>query len=206
MFEFRTLLEMMKNGLVDEINIGVLRCLLDIDDTEFVATARRMDRDAAKDFLWYAAKNDPLAEVLQEEDDRFNILRQFLHEAVGSRDLIDILEDSIEDGMSFFWLAAKGSKSAWLWVDNYVSAECDKRDKDCPGEKNIGAYCKALLKYRKEDLGGFLSEADLFADAYQDEVENRGYEYVVREDRDNNYHGDFRDYCSAIVYGRSFNR
>ena len=105
-------------------------------------------------------------------------------------DLEDALEDEVDDDKSFFWLAAEGSEYVWDYFDDYVSEEwCDRDNSDCPGGDNIGAYCNSLQDWSKRDLEDFLSDADLFADEYEDEVEDENYEYDITDRHGRDYDG-----------------
>ena len=138
-----------------------------------------------------------MAKVLEEEDDEFNILKQLLHKSSGSNNLTSQLKKEIEDGKSFFHLVAESSESGWDWLDSYVDDVCEKTSSSdvCPGGESIGAYCTALLEFRDRDLTDFLSETDLFAERYEDEVQDADYLYEVEDNPAEQYLGDFRDYC-----------
>ena len=203
-FEFEKLIEATEDGDVDEIeDIGsnVLECMLDIDEREFAKAIRGMSRREAKEFIFLIVENEDFAEVLEDEDDEFNILKQILHSATGSSDLERALSREIEDNKTFLWLAAEYNEPAWDWLDNYVGEECNGRDtSDCPGGENIGAYCNALLKsnFSQRDWKDFLSNTELFADEYEEEVEDESYEYEITNSPGRSYSGDFRDYCYEL--------
>ena len=206
-FEFERLIEVTEDGDVEEIeDIGpnVLECMLDIDEREFAKAIRGMSRREAKEFVFLIAENEDFAEVLEDEDDEFNILKQILHSATGSSDLERALSQEIEDDKTFLWLAAEYNESAWKWLDDYVGEECDGRDtSDCPGGENIGAYCNALQEsgFSKNDWEDFLSDTRLFADDYEEEVEDKKYEYEITNSPGRGYSGDFRDYCYELSGG-----
>ena len=194
---FEELLEATEDGDTDEIDPEILDCMLDIDEREFAKAVKKMSRREASDFLVAIADDDYLAKVLEEEDDEFNILKQLLHKSAGSNNLISQLKKEIEDGKSFFQLAAESSESGWEWLDSYVEDVCEKTSSSdiCPGGESIGSYCTALLDFRDRDLKDFLSETDLFAERYEDEVQDADYLYEVEDNPDSQYLGDFRDWC-----------
>ncbi len=66
--------EMLEEDSADDLDLDILECLLDIDDTEFARTIRKLSRDEAKKFLIEVTENKQLARILEEEDDEFNIL------------------------------------------------------------------------------------------------------------------------------------
>ena len=212
-FQFEELLEITEDGDVDSIDARVLECMLDIDEREFAKATRKMSSREAKEFLAAVVQDDDLGEILEEEDDEFNILIQLLHRATGSSDLDDHLNDEIEDDKSFFWLAAEGNEFVWDWLDDYVNEECDRSETNCPTGQSIGAYCNVLVSgtgvFRNDrDLADFLSDADLFADEYQEDVEDeieqnngteKGYLYDVDSNTDDRYLGDFKDYCNNEI-------
>ena len=202
-FDFEELLESAEDGDVDSIDSGVLECLLDIDETEFARAVKKMSRREAKDFLFAVSEDDSLAEVLEDEDDEFNILKQLLNKATGSNKLNRQLREEIEDDKGFIWLAGEGSEFVWDWLDNYVGDVCDGSNSGdvCPGGDNIGAYCKVLLEFKDRDLEDFLSDADFFADEFEEEVEDEEYLYEVDNSPGSRYKGDFKDYCQMVIEG-----
>ena len=82
-FEFERLIEATEDGDVEDIDADVLECMLDIDEREFAKAVGKMSGREARDFLLAIVEDDRLAEVLEEEDDEFNILKQALHKGVG---------------------------------------------------------------------------------------------------------------------------
>jgi len=199
--QFEDLIEAAEDGEVDEIEgIGpdVLECMLDIDESAFAKAVKEMSRREAQDFAVLIAGDVGFAEVLEEEDDEFNILRQLVNRLAGGSGLEEVLSQEIEDDKTLLWLFAEGNKGAWDWLDNYVAEECDGRNsEDCPGGENIGVYCNALLEsnFRSSDWDDFLSKTELFAKMYEYDVKDEGYEYEITDSPGSDYDGDFRDYC-----------
>jgi len=206
--ELEDLIEATEDGDVDEIaGIGsdVLECMLDIDETAFAKAVKKMSRREAQDFVVLIAEDEGFAGVLEEEDDEFNILRQLASRLVGGGGLKEALSEEVEDDRTILWLFAEGNEPAWEWLDSYVDEECDGRDSvDCPGGENIGSYCRALLEsgFRESEWKDFLSDTDLFADEYEDEVEDEDYEYEITDSPGRDYEGDFRDYCELKAGNR----
>ena len=201
-FEFEALISATEDGDVDEIeDIGsnVLECMLDIDEREFAEAVRKMSRREAEEFIFLIANNEDFAEVLEEEDDEFNILKQLLNEWARSSDLESALSRELsQEDKTLLWLFAEYSEAAWDWLDGYVDEECSGRNTgECPGGENIGAYCNALLEsgFSRSDWEDFLSDAVFFADEYEEEVEDESYRYEITNDPGRGYDGDFRDYC-----------
>lgn len=193
--DFKELLEATEDGDTDEIDPGVLHCLLNIDEREFAKAIKKMSRRETENFLVDIVDDDHLAEVLDEEDDEFNILEQLLYKASGSNDLIPQLENEIDDGKSFFYLAAESSEFGWKWLDSYARDVCETPKPFCSEGESIQAYCQVLGKYNKRDLDEFLTETDLFAEEYQEEVEDDNYLYEWEDNHGERYKGDFRDWC-----------
>ena len=200
-FHFENLIEATEDGEVDEIeDIGadILECMLDIDEREFAEAVSKMNRAEAQDFALLIVENEDFAEVLEEEDDEFNVLKQLINRLSGRYGLEEALSQQIDGDKTLLWLFAEDNESVWNWLDDYVSEECDGIDtEDCPGGENIGAYCNALLEsdFGKSDWENFLSDADLFAEEYESEVEDENYEYEIADEHKSGYDGDFRDYC-----------
>ena len=201
-FEFEALISATEDGDVDEIeDIGsnVLECMLDIDEREFAEAVRKMSRREAEEFIFLIANNEDFAEVLEEEDDEFNILKQLLNEWARSSDLESALSRELsQEDKTLLWLFAEYSEAAWDLLDSYVSEECSGRNTgECPGGENIGAYCNALLEsgFSRSDWEDFLSDAVFFGDEYEEEVEDESYRYEITNDPGRGYDGDFRDYC-----------
>ncbi len=197
--EFEKLLEFVEDGDVQDIDPEILDCMLDIDEREFARSVKKMNRSEAKRFLVAVADDESLADVLEGEDDEFMILKQVLNKGTGSNDLIVHLTKEIDDDKSFFWLSAAGSEKAWEYFDNYVGDECDSSPPDiCSSGDNIQAYCNALDDdhINKRDLEDFLTEADLFAEEYEEDVEDEDYLYEVDGTSGDN---DFRDWCENTV-------
>ncbi len=200
--EFEKLLEFVEDGDVQDIDPEILDCMLDIDEREFARSVKKMNRSEAKRFLVAVADDESLADVLEGEDDEFMILKQVLNKGTGSNDLIVHLTKEIDDDKSFFWLSAAGSEKAWEYFDNYVGDECDSSPPDiCSSGDNIQAYCNALDDdhINKRDLEDFLTEADLFAEEYEEDVDDADYLYEVDDTPGDNYTGDFRDWCEDTV-------
>ena len=201
-FEFEALISATEDGDVDEIEdigSGVLECMLDIDEREFAEAVRKMSRREAEEFIFLIANNEDFAEVLEEEDDEFNILKQLLNEWARSSDLESALSRELsQEDKTLLWLFAEYSEVAWDWLDGYVDEECSGRNTgECPGGENIGAYCNALLEsgFSRSDWEDFLSDAVFFADEYEEEVEDESYRYEITNNPGRGYNGDFRDYC-----------
>ena len=210
-FDFEDLIEATEKGEVEEIeDIGsyVLECMLDIDEREFAKAVSKMSRKEAQDFALLIAENEDLAEVLEEEDDEFNVLKQLINSLTGRNELEEALSQEVDDDKTLLWLFAEVSESAWNWLDDYVSEECGGRDtEDCPGGENIGAYCNALLEsgFRASDWEDFLSDTDLFAEEYESDVEDENYEYEIADEHRRGYDGDFRDYCEMKALSSNSN-
>ena len=204
--DFETLIEHAEDGDVEDIDPEILECLLDIDDREFARAVKKMNRSEARDFLIAIADDDHLAEVLDDEDDEHNILKQILYRAVGSSgsSWFNSLTKEIDDGKSFFWLSAEGSEDAWDYFDDYVTSYCENgRPDECTSKENIQAYCNALDTDQSwindNDLEDFLAEADHFAEEYEGDVESDGYSYEVDNSPDSRYTGDFKDWCKKKI-------
>ena len=192
---FEKLIDLAEDGDIEDIDAGVLECLLDIDDREFTNAVKKMSRRESRDFLATVADNDVLAEILEEEDDEFNILKQILSKAAGSSDLQNMLQKEIDDGKTIVWLFGEGNEFSWKWLDGYVDEECDDRNSSsCPSGENIGAYCTALLKMTDRELEDFLHDAGEFAEEYQEDIEDEDFEYEVDADEK-----DFKDYCRQLT-------
>lgn len=209
--EFETLIEATEDGDVEDIDADTLKCLLDIDERTFAKAVKKMSRSESEDFLIFAFSDSYLSEVLEDEDDEFNILEQLLYKATGSNSLASQLKDKIDSDKTVVWLAGESNESGWSWLDGYVNEECDSNSLACPGVEgeSIGAYCNALLdtKMSDRDLSDFLSDADLFAEEFQEDVEEEygdedaSFVYDVDVRLDDDEIGDFRDYCRFIVRG-----
>ena len=175
--DFDDLLNFASKGRWEQIDSYVLECLLDIDDEEFSKSLKKVGKNKARDFLILITEEPDLASVLEEEDDEFNILKRLVDEAFSSRTLTSVLTEKIEDSKSFLLFAGVGGEEVFKWLDGYVSEECERGVRDCPGQEPIGAYCQALLGFRDRVLEEFVSDSDGFADDYEDEVESAGFEY-----------------------------
>ena len=203
-YEFEKLIEATEDGDIESIeDIGpeTLECMLDISELAFAKAVRDMNRREAREFLLFIVREDIFSEVLEEEDDEYNILKQLLKEAIGGNDLERLLGEEIEDDKTFLWLAAQFNEYTWSWLDSYVDEKCSGGDSpDCPEGENIRAYCQALLEsgFKKRDWEDFLSDANFFEDDYAEEVEDAGYEYDITDNPDNDFLGDFRTYCSTV--------
>jgi len=188
---FETLLEDTQQGEVEDINPFILECLLDIDDRGFFDAVQKMNRSKARDFLAEITYREDLAEILEDEDDEFNILDQLLYKAIGSRSLSEILSRNIKDSKSFFYLSAEGSEASWKYLNNYINEEC-RNDDVCI----IKSYCEAFLSWNERTQSDFLTDADHFAEDYEDEIEDEGYEYEVTSGRGK---GGVKDYCNSFI-------
>ena len=190
---FKELLESTEDGDVEDIDSLVLECLLDIDEREFAKAVKGMSRKNAKDFLIAIANDEALADVLEDEDDEFNILKQLLNKATGSNDLLPQLKKEIESNKSFLYLSAEGAESVWKWLDSYVESACGSST--CPDGDNISAYCQALLDLSDKNLEDFLSDGDRFAEEYEKDVENDNYSYSASGNVRDKSDGDFKAWC-----------
>ena len=199
---FETLLSDVEDGDIEDLNLAHLECLLDIDDTEFAKVMRKLSRKEAKSFLLAVILDSDLANILEDEDDEFVILKQVLNRAFGSNNLKKQLGDEIENDKGLLWLAGEQNEQAWKWVDNYVGDICDRGSSDCPGGDNIVAYCSTLLDtkiFKRSDLEDFLSDTDIFAEEYEDDVQDDDYSYEITNDDDRDENGDFRDWCQNEI-------
>ena len=193
---FKDLLESTEDGDVEDIDPFVLECLLNIDEREFAKAVKDMNRKKSEDFLIAVSNNEALAQVLNDEDDEFNILKQLLNKATGSNDLLPQLKKEIETGKSFLYLSAEGAESSWAWLDSYVGSVCDNSN-DCFEGETISAYCKALVELNDRDLEDFLSDGTNFAQEYERDVKGDDYLYEVDSNPKSQYKGDFRDWCQG---------
>ena len=170
-FEFEDLLDATEDGEIDLIRPFALECLLDIDDREFTKAIGKMSRSEAKEFLYEITYDDELAEILEDEDDDYFILKDLLKQATGKSNLVEQLGTTIEDGKNFLHLAGEGVEEAWEWLDNYVTEEGDTDDP-------LSTYSRVLAGMNKRDLEDFLDDADNFEDEYRSEVEDDNYRYT----------------------------
>ena len=188
---FEELFETLEEEDPDDLDLNILECLLDIDDTEFANAVKKLSKDQAKAFLIEVTEEEELSRILEEEDDAFNILKQAFSRAGFGYKLKDVLTDELEDDKSFFHIVAEDeNKPAYKWIDAYVEEVCEeKRDRSqCPGEKRekLGAYCQAFINHYSSELAGFLSSADLFEDDYRKKLEREDEAWTV---------SGFKDFC-----------
>ena len=188
---FEELFETLEEEDPDDLDLNILECLLDIDDTEFASAIKKLSKDQAKAFLIEVTEEEELSRILEEEDDAFNILKQAFSRAGLGYKLRDVLTDELEDDKSFFHIVAEDeNKPAYKWIDAYVEEVCEeKRDRSqCPGEKRekLGAYCQAFINHYSSELAGFLSSANLFEDDYRKKLEREDEAWTV---------SGFKDFC-----------
>ena len=188
---FEKLFETLEEEDPEDLDLDILECLLDIDDTEFTSAVKKLPRAKAKDFLIEVIEDKDLARILEEEDDEFNILKQVFSRAMSGYKLKDVLTEELKDDKSFFHIVAEDkNEHAYKWIDEYVEEVCEeKRDSlQCPGEKRekIGAYCKAFVQHYSSELRDFLSSADLFEDDYRKKLEREDHKWTVT---------GFKDFC-----------
>ena len=173
---FEELFETLEEEDPDDLDLDILECLLDIDDTEFANAVKKLPRAKAKAFLIEVTEDKDLARILEEEDDEFNILKQAFSRAGLGYKLRDVLTDELDDDKSFFHIVAEDeNEPAYKWIDEYVEEVCEeKKDSlQCPMEKRekLGAYCKAFINHYSSELADFLRSADLFEDDYRRQLE-----------------------------------
>ena len=188
---FEELFETLEEEDPDDLDLDILECLLDIDDTEFANAVKKLPRAKAKAFLIEVTEDKDLARILEEEDDEFNILKQAFSRAGLGYKLRDVLTDELDDDKSFFHIVAEDeNEPAYKWIDEYVEEVCEeKKDSlQCPGEKRekLGAYCKAFINHYSSELAGFLRSADLFEDDYRRQLEREDEAWTV---------SGFEDFC-----------
>ncbi len=218
--DFRKIIKDTGDGDIKDLkklNLPALNCLLDLDDQEFVSAIKDMSSRQAKKFLAHISDKEDIAEILYEEDDEFNILKQLFKEAANSSNFEEFLRVDIEDSKPFFWLSAEEkNEPAFEWFESYVSDHCEDSPSDCPGYDDIdelGAYCKVFLdgttytKDKNKKWKEFISDADLFEDRYESVVESADYEYTVSSGSKDfvdyiwkeELKGDFKDFCRLEV-------
>ena len=183
--KFEKAISAIEEGEAQDIDQTALNCLLDLDEREAAKAAKEMSRSEAKKFLADIVKDISLAKIFKEEDDESNILKQIFSKISSGGGLRRALATNIED-KTVLWLMAENNKEAYIWMDNYVKDICRSSDDDCPGEENIGAYCKALIELDEDELEDFLSDADVFESEYKSDLKSDNYEYTEPE---------FREYC-----------
>ena len=183
--KFEKVISAIEEGEAQDIDQTALNCLLDLDEREAAKAAKEMSRSEAKKFLADIVKDHNLAKIFKEEDDESNILKQIFSKISSGGGLRKVLATNIED-KTVLWLMAENNKEAYIWMDNYVKDICRSSDDDCPGEENIGAYCKALIELDEDELEDFLSDADIFESEYKSDLKSDNYEYTE---------SDFREYC-----------
>ena len=207
--DFKELLNFIDVGNIGAIKKDVLECLLDIDTREFAREIRdNMDRVGARRFLIAIAKDSSLAQILENEDDDFTILKRLLHKITGNNNLISHLTTEIEGAKTFLWLSAINNEPAWDYLNDYVADECGSSPPAiCSDGENIEAFCSALVSNSNNqadylanaELTAFLTEADLFAEDYEDDVESDDYLYKVTDNDGPSSNGDFRDWCGSKI-------
>lgn len=206
-YDFRDIIKATEKGSIDtldEIGSESLECMLDIDERAFAKAIKDMNKKETKKFALFILDNDEFSKVLKDEDNDFNILKQILHGLSGTNDLRRALSYEIKEDKGFLWLSAEKSEDAWEWLDDYVDKKCDEGDSlDCPGGENIGAYCNALNRLNEREFIDFISDAEFFAEEYEEEVTDESYEYEIVDEHGEDYQGDFRDFCSMKIAGSS---
>ena len=184
-FAFEDLLHQVEKGDVQSLDLEVLDCMLDIDDRAFIQAIKKLSRGEAKDVLAEIAVYEDLAQIIKGEDDHFRIFKQLFQEAFSGHDLSRVLTEEIEDDRSFLELSSLGNEYAFAWLDDYVSEECSSSL--CPQGQNLGAYCAALVQLNDRDLRDFFSDDDIFAEEYEEEITDQGFDYDA---------SGFRSFCS----------
>ena len=197
--DFEQLLEDTEDGEINKIanSTSTLDCLLDLDEEDFVDAVGDMNQSEAKEFLVKIAEDVDLADILKDEDDAFNIIKTLLFTASRSNDLIKQLSVEIERDKTFLWLLSEvRNKEAWKWLEAYIEDRNENNNKE-----NIELYCQALLTMSDSDLKSFLVDASLFEDRYRDDVEDEDdkYLYDIDNSPDDEYEGDFKDWCEAKI-------
>ena len=199
--DFEQLLEDTEDGEVEKVanSTSTLDCLLDIDEKDFVDAVGDMNQIEAKEFLVKIAEDVDLAEIFKKEDDAFNIIKTLLFTAARSNDLIKQLSVEIERerDKTFLWLLSEvRNKEAWKWLEAYIEDRNKNNNKE-----NIELYCEALLTMSDSDLKSFLVDASLFEDRYKDDVEDEDdkYLYDIDDSPDDEYEGDFKDWCEKKI-------
>ena len=108
----------------------------------------------AKRVLTWIGEESDIAEVFQDEDDDFQLLKALLKEV--NTDDQEALSKNIDGGESFIEIALAGEGSALDWIHSFISEECDD---DNDGEEKCilqDWYCDVgLNKDSWDDLLGY---------------------------------------------------
>ena len=192
--DFEILIEDLEDGETD-IDLNTLECLIDIDEEPIADAVRKMSQSEAVDFLIEIVENSDLSDILEAEDEGM-VLENLLSRS-GNKTLKSILGETDEDENFLYLIGLENNESAFNYLENYVRSECDgksKTDESCPGGEEITAYCIGFLEWDEDNVEDFLDEADVFADEYEDAVDDADYAYDVDFDEDD-HRGDFLDFC-----------
>ena len=164
---FEQVIRVIRKEDFENLDSGILECLLKIDNRKFARTIGELSKSEAMEFLAQVASDKKLARILDRGDQKnFRILKRAF-EAISST-IFRAIRTEIKGSFNFLTLAGRHSNSsAYEWMDDLVEEECDESS-SC--EAAINVYCGALKDSSDSELRKFL-RARFFKDAYGKKVE-----------------------------------
>ena len=168
MEKFKDTLKIIKNEDFEELDSGVLECLLKIDNKQFARTVGNLSKSEAKEFLLKAAADKTFARVLESGDKKnFRILQEAL-EAI-SADVKKGMREKIYGSFNLLTLAARhNNPHIYNWLNDLIWEDCSDKKPSCNVMKDY--YCDALTGLTDSQLRKFL-RARFFKDDYSRMVE-----------------------------------
>ncbi len=129
----------------------------------------------AKDFLAWIANNKDVAELLENEDDDYEVLERLLGRLGASDNLFEALKKNLDGGDTFIDLAVTADNEVALeWIYEYLEekdSNC-KLDTDAGREACLESYC-GLAGDIEDDNANHLLGYDFFEGYIEDIIEDK---------------------------------
>ena len=113
---------------LEEIDPEDFELFVEIDLRPLDTLIGKLSSSEAKRVLAWIADDEAIAEVFQEEDDDYDLLKELL-DALGGT-LQDALGKTVADGDSFMEIIIDNNELALEWVHNYFAERCEGNDEE----------------------------------------------------------------------------
>ena len=201
---FADLLEFLSEGDdMQEIELPVLECLLDIDEKPFARKIGKLNREKTRDFLSFAAQNEDLGDILNSEDDEHLLLKQLFNNLSSESEELRKLGLHI-DGRSHILelIAIEENRKAWNWIEDFIEEECEDSpicETDEGHNNSIVFYCRLFLETTRNRLRAIM-KSFLFERQIGREIEEKDVCGADgNEGCDARYIDHFTDFCASYT-------
>ena len=204
--KFKELLDSVADGENPrEINLSVLSCLLDIEETPLVRKLARLNKEKSQEFLAFAAENKKAAEILDAEDKEHSLLKALYNNLSSEPEDLQKLNYPIDGRTHFLELAAaENNPEAWSWMDDFAEKECETSSVCEADQKNRQKsatvfYCRLFANMNKGRLRALMNSALFKAGPGREMESEKVCGSGKNEECDSREIQDYKDFCASYT-------